>query len=143
MKPSITVMLLTLVSPWVAAEQTGPVAVSERDFMNDIPVVLSVSRLAQPVDEAPGAVTILDRHFIRISGARDITDLLRLVPGFQTTTSFETDAPMASYHGRNDDWANRIQVLVDQAPRMALAPDADVAVAVDPERTPPVRPPAP
>ncbi|CAM8657372.1 TonB-dependent receptor, plug domain containing protein [Comamonadaceae bacterium] len=113
MKPSITVMLLTLVSPWVAAEQTGPVAVSERDFMSDIPVVLSVSRLAQPVDEAPGAVTILDRHFIRISGARDITDLLRLVPGFQTTTSFETDAPMASYHGRNDDWANRIQVLVD------------------------------
>ena len=113
MKPSITVMLLTLVSPWVAAEQTGSVAVSERDFMSDIPVVLSVSRLAQPVDEAPGAVTILDRHFIRISGARDITDLLRLVPGFQTTTSFETDAPMASYHGRNDDWANRIQVLVD------------------------------
>ena len=29
------------------------------------------------------------------------------------------------------------------APRMALAPDADVAVEVDPERTPPVRPPAP
>lgn len=29
------------------------------------------------------------------------------------------------------------------APRMALTPDADVAVAVDPERTPPVRPPAP
>ena len=29
------------------------------------------------------------------------------------------------------------------APRMALAPDADVAVAVDPERTPPVRPPTP
>ncbi|NVO07236.1 MAG: TonB-dependent receptor, partial [Rhodoferax sp.] len=35
------------------------------------------------------------------------------VPGFQTTTSFETDAPMATYHGRSDDWANRIQVLVD------------------------------
>lgn len=29
------------------------------------------------------------------------------------------------------------------APRMALTPDADVAVAVDPERTPPVRPPTP
>ena len=29
------------------------------------------------------------------------------------------------------------------APRMALTPDADVTVAVDPERTPPVRPPAP
>jgi iron complex outermembrane receptor protein len=106
-------ILLTLLSPWVAAQQAEPVLLSEKDFLDDMPVVLSVSRLAQPLDEAPGAVTVLDRAFIRMTGARDVADLLRLVPGFQTTTSFETDAPMASYHGRNDDWANRIQVLVD------------------------------
>ncbi len=87
--------------------------VTELDFLGDMPIVLSVSRLAQRLDETPGAVTILDRQFIRLSGARDVADLLRLVPGFQTTTSFETDAPMATYHGRTDDWANRIQVLVD------------------------------
>ncbi|WP_296508583.1 TonB-dependent receptor [Rhodoferax sp.] len=113
MKPTLPTILLTLLSPWVAAQQSGSAVVSERDYLDDMPVVLSVSRLAQPLDEAPGAVTVLDRSFIRMSGARDVTDLLRLVPGFQTTTSFETDAPMASYHGRNDDWANRIQVLVD------------------------------
>lgn len=96
-----------------AQSDSGASAVSERDFLGDVPVVLSVSRLAQPVDEAPGAVTILDRQFIRMSGARDVADLLRMVPGFQTTTSFESDAPLASYHGRSDDWANRIQVLVD------------------------------
>lgn len=98
-----------------ARAQSGSAAsaVSESDFLGEIPVVLSVSRLAQPLDEAPGAVTILDRQFIRMSGARDVADLLRMVPGFQTTTSFETDAPLASYHGRSDDWANRIQVLVD------------------------------
>lgn len=90
-----------------------PPVVSEVDFLGDMPVVLSVSRLAQRLDETPGAVTILDRQFIRASGARDVADLLRLVPGFQTTLSFETDAPMATYHGRTDDWANRIQVLVD------------------------------
>jgi iron complex outermembrane receptor protein len=101
-----------LLSGTLAEAQTGA-AVSERDFLGDMPVVLSVSRLSQPVDEAPGAVTVLDRQFIRNSGARDVADLLRLVPGFQTTTSFETDAPLASYHGRSDDWANRIQVLVD------------------------------
>lgn len=87
--------------------------ITEADFLGDMPIVLSVSRLAQRLDETPGAVTILDRQFIRQSGARDVADLLRLVPGFQTTTSFETDAPMATYHGRTDDWANRIQVLVD------------------------------
>jgi iron complex outermembrane recepter protein len=97
----------------LASSQTSAGALSERDYLGDVPVVLSVSRLAQPVDEAPGAVTVLDREFIRMSGARDVTDLLRMVPGFQTTTSFETDAPLASYHGRSDDWANRIQVLVD------------------------------
>jgi len=99
----------------LASAQTGAAAsaLSEQDFLNEMPVVLSVSRLAQRLDETPGAVTILDRQFIRMSGARDVTDLLRLVPGFQTTTTFETDAPMASYHGRSDDWANRIQVLVD------------------------------
>lgn len=89
------------------------VGVSEQDYLDDMPIVLTVSRLAQRLDETPGAVTILDRSFIRMSGARDVVDLLRLVPGFQTTTSFETDAPMATYHGRTDDWANRIQVMVD------------------------------
>lgn len=88
-------------------------ALSEQDFLADVPIVLSVSRLAQRLDETPGAMTILDRDFIRMTGARDVVDVLRFVPGFHTTTSFETDAPMAYYHGRNDDWANRIQVLVD------------------------------
>lgn len=88
-------------------------ALTEQEFLGDMPVVISVSRLAQRLDETPGAVTILDREFIRMSGARDVADLLRVVPGFQTTTSFETDAPIVTYHGRVDDWANRLQVMVD------------------------------
>ena len=88
-------------------------AVSESDFLADVPTVISVSRIAQSLADTPGAVTVLDRQFIRMSGARDVVSLLAYVPGFQTTTSYETDAPMASYHGRTDDYANRIQVLVD------------------------------
>ncbi|MBK9345253.1 MAG: TonB-dependent receptor [Burkholderiales bacterium] len=106
-------VLFTLIHGTGAGAQTGASALTEQDFLAEMPIVLSVSRLAQRLDDTPGAVTILDRHFIRMSGARDLTDLLRLVPGFQTTTSFETDAPMASYHGRSDDYSNRLQVLVD------------------------------
>jgi iron complex outermembrane receptor protein len=114
-------LFLASVCAQIAWAQTGtplpadaaPATVSESDFLQDLPTVISVSRLSQTLDETPGAVTVLDRRFIRMSGARDVVDLLRLVPGFQTTTSYETDAPMATYHGRNDDWANRIQVLVD------------------------------
>ena len=103
------VMCLLVCLLWQAAGA----AVSESDYLAEVPTVISVSRLAQTLEDTPGAVTILDRQFIRMTGARSVVDVLRFVPGFQTTTSFETDAPMATYHGRNDDWANRIQVLVD------------------------------
>jgi len=93
--------------------QCATAAVSESDYLGDVPNVISVSRLAQTQGDTPGAVTILERDFIRMSGARTVVDVLRFVPGFQTTTSFEADAPVATYHGRNDDWANRVQVLVD------------------------------
>ncbi|MDT8992232.1 TonB-dependent receptor [Curvibacter sp. APW13] len=97
----------------LAQGQTGASALTEQDFLAEMPVVLSVSRLAQRLDEVPGAMTILDREFIRMTGARDVVDLLRFVPGFVTSTTFETDAPMAYYHGKVDDWANRLQLLVD------------------------------
>jgi iron complex outermembrane recepter protein len=93
----------------VAAQEV----VSERDFLGEMPVVLSVSRLAQRLDDTPGAVTIIDRDWIRLSGARDVADLLRLVPGFQTTTSFEVGAPQASYHGALGSYSSQTQVLVD------------------------------
>ena len=107
LRPPLLIGLACLLAPLAQA------AVSESDYLSDLPNVISVSRLSQPLADTPGAVTVLDRAFIRMSGARSVVDVLRFVPGFQTTNSFETDAPMATYHGRDDDWANRIQVLVD------------------------------
>jgi len=88
-------------------------SLTEQDYLADMPVVLSVSRLAQRLDETPGAVTVIDRDTIRLSGARDVADLLRLVPGFQTSTSFESVAPLASYHGKFDDYSNRLELMID------------------------------
>lgn len=96
----------------LASAQTSE-SVSEKDFLSEMPIVLSVSRLPQRLDETPGAVTILDRDMIHLSGARDVADLLRLVPGFQTSTAYETGAPIASYHGGFDAYSVRMQVLVD------------------------------
>jgi iron complex outermembrane receptor protein len=107
----VCLIALLTVSHQATAQLSEPV--SEKDFLTEMPIVLSVSRLPQRLDETPGAVTILDRDMIRLSGARDVADLLRLVPGFQTSTSFETTAPLASYHGSFDSYSNHIQVLVD------------------------------
>jgi len=87
-------------------------AVTEADFLDDLPVVLSVSRLSQPVHEAPAAVTVIDRDMIRASGFRDIPDLLRLVPGF--SVAYTRDNTWAvGYHGMADAFSRRFQVLVD------------------------------
>lgn len=43
---------------------------SERDYFGDLPIVLSVSRLAQPLDETPAAVTIIDCDATRQIGRR-------------------------------------------------------------------------
>jgi iron complex outermembrane receptor protein len=112
--PMTRSFLVTIVLGWTGAawaQTTEPL--SEKDFFTEMPIVLSVSRLPQRLDETPGAVTILDRDMIRLSGARDVADLLRLVPGFQTSTSFESGAPLASYHGALDAYSIRMQVLVD------------------------------
>lgn len=96
-------------APCALAAETG---LSEKDFLGEVPVVASVSRLPQPLNEAPGAVTVIDRDTIRRSGAREIADLLRLVPGFQTA-EVRGGNPVAAYHGTYFENANRIQVLID------------------------------
>ncbi|MBW8370119.1 MAG: TonB-dependent receptor [Thiobacillus sp.] len=86
--------------------------VTESDFLDDLPVVLSVSRLSQPVSEAPAAVTVIDREMIRASGFRDIPELLRLVPGFSVAYTGD-NTWTAGYHGLADAYSRRFQVLVD------------------------------
>lgn len=84
----------------------------ENIFFEDFPVVISASRLLQPIENAPVAVTVIDRETIRASGFRNIADLLRLVPGFQV--SYTTgSAGVVTRNGFSDQFSRRMQVLVD------------------------------
>lgn len=88
-------------------------AADEEAYFSDLPVVASVSRLPQPLADAPTAVTVIDREIIKASGARDLNDVFRLVPGFQTYPN-NTDAARVTYHGLTDeDFSPRVQVLID------------------------------
>lgn len=87
-------------------------AVSEADFLDPLPVVLSASRLSQSVNEAPAAVTVIDQDMIRASGFRDIPDLFRLVPGFAVAYT-RNNTWGVGYHGQADAFSRRMQVLID------------------------------
>ncbi|OZA29735.1 MAG: hypothetical protein B7X93_05565 [Hydrogenophilales bacterium 17-61-9] len=109
-------------------------AVTETDFLDELPVVLSVSRLSQPVSEAPAAVTIIDQDMIRASGFRDIPDLLRLVPGFSVAYTRD-NTWAAGYHGLGDAYSRRFQVLVDgrsiYSPHYGAVNWTDLPLAID------------
>jgi iron complex outermembrane receptor protein len=89
-------------------------AADEELFFSDLPIVASVSRLPQRLADAPSSVTVIDREAIKASGARALSDVFRLVPGFQTFAKSDA-APRVNYHGVSDDneFAPRVQVLVD------------------------------
>ena len=56
----------------VLADYASRAEEAELPFFEELPTVLSASRLPQVLNEAPGAITILDREFIRATGYRDI-----------------------------------------------------------------------
>lgn len=84
----------------------------ESAFFSDFPTVLTVSRLEQSSAEAAAAVSVIDRETIHASGARNIPELLRLVPGFQVAP-VNGHLHTATYHGLADQYSRRMQVLVD------------------------------
>jgi len=109
-------LALAALAGHAVAEPASSSGLSENDFFADLPVVLSVSRLAQPLRDAPGAVTAIDAEMIRASGARDLADLLRLVPGFQVAYQANkkvNGAPLAVYHGMTSDTPAGLQILID------------------------------
>lgn len=75
-------------------------------------MVLSATRLLQPVSESPAAITVIDRELIEASGAIEVPDLFRLVPGFQVGHA-NGRTTVVTYHGLTDSYARRMQVLVD------------------------------
>jgi iron complex outermembrane receptor protein len=89
---------------------------SEDDYLGDVPKVLTVSRLSQPLSDAPSAVTIIDRETIRASGVVDLPDIFRLVPGFYVGSNagyFQSVNAAVSYHGMTDAYSRRMQVMID------------------------------
>jgi iron complex outermembrane receptor protein len=134
-RPVVPALALALVAgSCTAAPGSADTMVTEQDLLGDIPVVLSVTRLAQPASRAPGTVTVIDRQMIDASGARTIPDLFRLVPGFYVGYK-RGNQPMVTYHGLSDSYSRRLQVTVDGRSVYTAAtggvPWSDLALSID------------
>lgn len=83
-------------------------------FISDqtIPEILTATHLHQPPAAVPGSMTTIDQQLINASGARNITDLLRLVPGMLVVPD-SSNLTTVNYHGTSPGQARRLQVLID------------------------------
>lgn len=127
--PPLPAALLALL---VVAEQ----APADDLFGGDqaVPEILTATRLKQAPAAVPGSITVLDSALIRASGARDIPELLRLVPGMMVGYRNGNQATV-NYHGTNVTEARRLQVLVDgrsvYRPGLARVDWMDIPVAIE------------
>ncbi len=85
---------------------------TEGMFLTEYGVVLATTRIATTDTMAPVAVTVLDRELIEASGAREVSELFRLVPGMLTGSN-DGSTQTVSYHLLADKYSRRMQVLID------------------------------
>jgi iron complex outermembrane receptor protein len=99
-----------------------------------LPEILSATRLKQSPAAVPGSVTVIDRALIDASGARDIPELMRLVPGMMVGYVKGNEITV-NYHGGQVGSARRLQVLIDgrsvYRPGLATVDWTDLALAIE------------
>lgn len=116
-KKKYLLLLVLLLRLQVAHADYNPDHIlTEDDYMGDVPKVLTVSRLLQPLSDAPSAVTIINRETIRASGIVDLPDIFRLVPGMYVAANagfIQNTNHVVSYHGMTSAYAGAMQVLIN------------------------------
>lgn len=75
-------------------------------------MVLTPARLRQPQSQVPASVTVIDRELIDATGAREIYQILQLVPGM-SAVKVDGNVPTVSYHGTQSRDARRMLVMID------------------------------
>lgn len=74
--------------------------------------VTSVSKKSEKASEAAAAITVITGEDIRRSGAANLAEMLRGVPGLQVARSGSSQWAVSS-RGFNDQFANKLLVLID------------------------------
>lgn len=95
------------------ALMSTPVVICAQPFTEQsTPEVITATRLKQSLFDSPASVTVIDRAMIKASGARELPDILRLVPGMVVGRESGSEAYVL-YHGTNAGGARRMQVQIN------------------------------
>ncbi len=106
-------LLQPLCSPTISANEISSLS-TEVDLFSDFSVT-SVARLAQSPRDLPVSSTVISQEMIQASGATEIPDLFRLVPGFRVgMPDGGTYSVIAA--GAGDQWGRKLEVQINGLP---------------------------
>ncbi len=118
-----------------SAGLAGTVHAEDLFLGEELPEVLTATRLKQSPAAVPGSVSVIDRSLIEASGARDIPELMRLVPGMMVGYNNAGYFATVNYHGGRQGEARRLQVLIDgrsvYRPGLATVDWSDLPLAIE------------
>jgi iron complex outermembrane recepter protein len=108
-----TVMLALLLARPVRAQDSSPQDLTQASLEDLLNVkITTVTKKEQTLRTAGAAVFVITQEDIRESGATNIPDLLRMVPGVNVAR-MSTNTWAISIRGFNDSFADKVLVLID------------------------------
>jgi len=107
---AVVVVLLSAPTPAQNSNPPDLTQMSLEDLLNI--QVTSVSKKEQTLSKAAAAVFVITQEDIRRSGATNIPDVLRMVPGL-SVAQMSTSTWAISIRGFNDVFADKVLVLID------------------------------
>jgi iron complex outermembrane recepter protein len=105
------ITILVIAGPLSHSQQPGDLTQKSLEDLMNIEIT-SVSKKEQRTSEAPAAIFVISREDIRRSGALNIPDLLRMVPGVDVA-QIDTGKWAISARGFNGQYSDKLLVLVD------------------------------
>ena len=135
-KPLCVALVTLLSTPFqlASADEMALASLTEGDFFDDIPIILTATRLKQPKKDSPVATTVIDREMIEASGFTEIADLLKLAPGMLVNYDSGHVANVG-YQFLFDRYRVRLQVLIDgmsvYTPSFGEMPWTQLGITID------------
>jgi iron complex outermembrane receptor protein len=105
------ITILVIAGPLSLSQQTVDLTQKSLEDLMNIEIT-SVSKKEQRTSEAPAAIFVISREDIRRSGAFNIPDLLRMVPGVDVA-QIDTGKWAISARGFNGQYSDKLLVLID------------------------------
>jgi iron complex outermembrane recepter protein len=102
---------LSLIAPAKAQQQSGNLADKSLEDLMEIQVT-SVSKKEQKLSQVAAAIFVITQEDIRRSGATNIPDLLRMVPGINVA-QINAHTWAISSRGFNEEFSDKLLVLLD------------------------------